>query len=155
MTGFRVDLDTGDSARRLRGLAVALTDLRPFWPTARPVVVGWFRSQYDSQGAWSGDPWAPLSARYAAWKRRAHPGRPLLVLTGAMRRATLAPDATYEPTSMTLTVRDDKARYHQAGTRFMPARPLIPARVPAAAELELRQAAERYIQDTIRRWGFA
>ena len=146
--------EIGDTARRLRGLATALTDLRPFWPVARGIVVDWLRRQYATKGAFGGEPWAALSPGYARWKATVRPGAPLLVFDGVLRRATLAPDPEYRPREMVLTIKAPHAVYHQAGTRRMPARPIVPRRIPGAALRELEQAVDDYVAGEIRRWGF-
>ncbi len=146
--------EVGDTARRLRGLATALTDLRPFWPVARGIVVDWLRRNYESRGAFSGEPWAALSPTYARWKASVRPGKPLLVFDGTLKRATLAPDPQYRPHEMVLTIRAPHAIYHQRGTRRMPARPPVPRRIPAAAQAELTRAVDDYVEAEIKRWGF-
>ena len=66
--------------------------------------------------------WAPLSKRYAAWKRANYGNLPKLVLTGAMRDSF-----TYQVTPHTLRIesRVKYWTYHQTGTRKMPARPIL------------------------------
>ena len=148
------EFEIGDTARRLRGLATALTDLRPFWPIGRGIVVDWMRRHYDSKGAFGGEPWAALSPTYARWKATVRPGKPLLVFDGGLKRATLAPDPSYSPQEMRLTIRARHAIYHQAGTRRMPARPIVPRRIPGAALRELERAVDDYVEREIQRWGF-
>ncbi len=146
--------EVGDTARRLRGLAVAMTDLRPFWPLARGIVIDWIRRNYESQGAWSGDPWSALSPTYARWKARVRPGKPLLVFDGGLKRAVLAPRVEYRPHEMVLTVVSPIAAFHQLGTYRMRPRPPIPKRIPGAAKDELLRAVDDYVEAEIKRWGF-
>jgi len=86
-------------------------------------------SEFQSEGSRAGG-WAPLSPAYAARKAQEWPGRPILqrrrvlmrTLTvkgepGQIRRLTTE--------SMTLGTSHKAARFHQEGTRHMPARPPI------------------------------
>ena len=45
------------------------------------------RDQFRKQGKQTGPRWPKLSPKYAAWKRKHFPGRPILVRTGALRDA--------------------------------------------------------------------
>lgn len=146
-------LSPEDAARRLRGMAALLLDFRPFWPSVVRLFRAWMRDQFASEGGWGGHPWAPLSPAYAAWKAVHHPGRGILVLSGTMRNRATAPVVTVAPLDLMLTVKSEYAGYHQAGTRYMPARPLIPDTIPAAAMYEVEQAADRYVDEIKARWG--
>lgn len=42
---------------------------------------------FSSRGSVFGEPWKPLSARYAAWKAQHYPGRGILERTGEMRKS--------------------------------------------------------------------
>jgi phage gpG-like protein len=44
------------------------------------------KEQFDSEGGRS-EKWKALSPSYAVWKVRHHPGKPILVLSGALRRS--------------------------------------------------------------------
>jgi len=50
------------------------------------IFTGLMQRQFGSEGALAGG-WAPLSAAYAAWKSARYPGRPIGVLSGALRSA--------------------------------------------------------------------
>lgn len=75
--------------------------------------------------------WAPLSEKYAAWKKRNFPGRRLLVLTGRMRRGFRSKAG---PRSLRIINRITAGQggnttprwfWHQFGTSRMPRRPLL------------------------------
>lgn len=152
----RLRIDTSgfsEAERRLAQLAVGLLDLRPFWPRVVPLFIGWMREQFETEGAFAGRPWAPLSPQYLAWKSRAYPGKGILYATGAMRRAASSPRREAQPQRLILTIRDPKLEYHQAGTDRMPARPLIFSDLPAVAAAQLQQAADDYVDDLARRLG--
>ena len=89
------------------------------------VVLGAVAQQFATEGRRAGG-WPPLSPRYAAWKARHYPGRPILVLTGAMKEAALDPRAIQtSPRRMTYEVRDAKALWHQVGAGRLPVRRLV------------------------------
>ena len=151
--GWSVYVDDGDLGRRLRGFAAQLVNLRPFWPIAARIGRGWIKQQLDSEGSWGGDPWEPLSPAYAAWKAVHYPGRPILWAERKLRAAALAPERVATADTLELRINDPKARWHQRGTRKMPARPIIPPRLPADALDELRDAFDQWVGDLIDRWG--
>lgn len=155
---LEVDVSTGDAARRLRGLATELLDLRPFWRIGSLIAKGWIADQFSSQGSFSGDPWAPLSPDYASAKAEARPGRSLLVYDGFLRShvdGRRGPRAEATADTLTLHIDDPKAVFHQEGTSKMPARPLIPTNIPALEQRQLREAAEEYVASVVRKWGFS
>lgn len=165
MTEVRVDLSGFDEAERgLVRLLAMLTDLRPFWPRLVPIFVGWMKEQFESEGGWGGDPWAPLSDDYAQRKAMLHPGRGILYATGDLRRAASLPKRRVSPRSMQLIVDDADMRhgakvpravagYHQWGTDAMPARPIVPEELPLEAGEEVRTAAEAWIDEMATRLG--
>jgi hypothetical protein len=146
---------TGDEEydRKLQRLQLFLQDLRSFWPLLVPVFIGWTGAQFGSEGGWGGQQWAPLSPAYALWKARHYPGRSILIRQGALRRAASEPRREATPRTLTLWIDDEKAGYHQAGTEHMPARPLIPDPLPAAAVRDVDRAAEEYVSTLVRSIG--
>jgi len=144
---------TGDDEldRKLRQLELFLNDLRPFWPLLLPVFIGWMRVQFETEGGWGGHTWAPLSPTYAAWKATRYPGRTILIREGVLRRAASEPRREATPRTLTLWIDDPKVAYHQDGTERMPARPLIPERLPAGARRDVEETATEYANELIRR----
>lgn len=110
-----------------RVLAEGLTDLRPVWPE---IELQFFRAeleQFSSEGARGGARWQPLSARYAKWKAKRYPGKPILQRTGRLLRSLSVvggPDSVriVEPMSLTLGTRMPYAGYHQRGAKRLPQR---------------------------------
>lgn len=152
MADIRIHVDDDDADRELRVIAAGLGDLRSFWPMLVPLVTSWWRRQFETQGAFAGDPWAPLSPTYAVWKASRAPGKPILQLTGAMKQAVSRPHRAQTPTSLTLTVDDEKLGHHQEGGGRLPARPVIFGDpLPPIAALELDRVAEEYVTDLIAR----
>jgi hypothetical protein len=140
-----------DHARRLRGLAAQIVDLRPFWPIVGQMVRGWFGEQFATEGAWGGQAWAPLAPATVAARGSAHP---ILVETSALKRAATAPHLDAGADYAEFTIEDPKAEWHQWGTPRMPARPVVPPTIPAIAQHQLQIEADRYFSTVARRWGF-
>lgn len=151
---------------RIEKLVELCADLRLFWPLVVPLYVGWMGSQFDSEGSFFGEQWAPLSDDYAAWKTVNYPTRGILTAEGDLRSAAQSPARFPTATSLTLRIESfEKARgpgkgrtiepeWFQDGTNNMPARPLLPdGPIPAAADVELSNAAEFYVTDMVRRLG--
>lgn len=147
-----VHIDFNGTPERLQKLAVFMSDLRTFWPRLVPLVTGWWRQQFDTQGGFAGHGWAPLSLDYAARKEVLYPGKGILQATGALRQAASRPARAVTPVSLTLTIDDPKLEHHQDGTDRMPARPLVFGEpLPLAAAAELQAAAGDYVTDLLRR----
>lgn len=152
MAGLDLDLrGLIENERALKAIAVGLRDLRGLWPRIVPLFIGFERQQFETEGAAGGSPWAPLSAAYAAEKARTHPGRSILIRGGALRGAASRPSRQVTPTTMTLTIDDEKAPYHQTGTTRMPARPLVPGTMPATFDAAVRVAMDDYVTALIQR----
>lgn len=149
---FEVHVDDHGEQERIEKLAVFMQDLRPFWPLIVPLVTAWWRAQFETEGEFGGQRWAPLSAHYAARKAIDHPGKKILEATGALRRSASTPRRSVTPMSLTLTIDDPKLEYHQEGTGRMPARPLVFGDpLPVAARAELQHVADEFVNDLLRR----
>lgn len=152
MADVKITVDSADADRELRTIAAGLADLRSFWPMLVPLVTSWWRRQYESEGAFAGTPWRPLSPVYAVWKASVKPGKPILQFSGAMKQATSRPHRAQTPQSLTLTIDDEKLGRHQEGKGRLPARPVVFGDpLPPVAALELDRVAEEYVTDLIRR----
>lgn len=68
-------------ARALSRFGEGVRDFRPVWEQIRNDFVRIEGEQFDSEGSRGGEPWAPLSPTYAAWKARHFPGQPIMRLT--------------------------------------------------------------------------
>ena len=142
-----------DDAERLAArAAAALLALRAFWPKVVPVFIGWMREQFETEGRFGGSPWARLSPTYAAYKAVARPGRGILVFDGLLRGAASSPRRSVTATTMTLTISDPKAAFHQEGTTRMPARPILFGDpLPRAAAADIERIAEEYVEEILSR----
>ena len=79
---------------------------------------------FDTEGEALGQPWQPLSAKYAVWKEKNYPGQPILQRTGAMRQGFIS-----AVDSSTLTIGNSISYfpYHQslAPRRVLPRRAMM------------------------------
>lgn len=126
-------------ARRFDALAHELQDLQEPLGRVRDQLVQTVGQQFQQEGSHGTSGWTPLNPRYEEWKDSAYPGRPILVKTGAMRKAFLV-DGTRELTATRLrwglddqTDEDgeriaDRALAHQAGQGHMPQRKIVALR---------------------------
>lgn len=132
-----------------------ITDFTPFWNDY--FVPTWYSlmaRQYSSEGGITGAQWAPLTAKYAAWKQRHFPGQPVGVLTGAARASLTSPNDSHT----VLTVSKDKFAvgtdlnypiYLQVGTRKMVARP--PMRVDKLFMTDIGKLLQKFAYDVAKK----
>lgn len=101
-------------------------------------VLSLIKKQFESQGAYAGDPWEPLSTETVL--RKARQGFPDLILveTGSMEdRMTGSIESLgvtmLNDNTVSIGTADPVGFFHQGGTINMPARPIVPAaeRIPA------------------------
>ena len=133
IVSFRLDPGAAEIARGMEKWASLVEDFGPAWHAIEGLTRRHHARTFDSVGAATGTrrrPWARLTPKYEAWKARHFPGRPILVRTGALRRAMVdggAGSATQRTTkSLVMGLRGeikDRAGWHQFGTRRMVARP--------------------------------
>ena len=156
MTSWKIRV-TGDedAERALRGFVATMLDLRPFWPLVVPMFIRWMREQFESEGAWGGSKWAPLTPAYAAYKATHFPGQSILIAHGKLRAAASSPERLATPSSLTLFILDPKAEFHQDGTPRMVKRQIIPDNLPAEADLDLHELADRYVAEAVARFGLS
>lgn len=130
-----------------------------------PLFIGWMRQQFESEGAFWGTPWAPLSPGYAAFKSRNYPGKTILIAEGDLRRGASLPQREVTPRTLTLTIdwpkggleQDSGLRWdpawHHLGRGNLPARPLLADGLPPTAMMELENAVGDYVDEMARRVG--
>lgn len=115
----------------LQRFAEGISDWSVYWQDY--FLPNWYRSidtNFTTQGATSGDRWAPLSMKYDAWKQKHWPGLPTNVLSGALRESLTFPEDAnavlkISPTSLTVGTSVSYGMYVQMGTRRMPKRPVL------------------------------
>jgi len=117
--------------RGIARFADGITDYRPVWPVIEDDFYSLEARQFQSEGvAGGGEKWAPLSPEYAGYKEAHFPGAKILERKGDLARSLSNandPNAVHirERKMLTLGTRVPYARYHQEGTKHMPARPEI------------------------------
>jgi len=115
---------TGDKAtiKALKEMGAELLDWSAEFDQAAKTLVRIFEvRQFETLGDYLGMRWASLSPSYEA-RKRAKGGRDILELTGTMRHSW---DSNSTKDTLSIGNTSDYAVFHQLGTKFMPARPLI------------------------------
>jgi phage gpG-like protein len=142
LTGVEVQMQwasTDEMRDYLQSLSLRAKDLQvPLARFGQYLVEKHIPQQFEKQG--TPKRWAPLSPKYAAWKKRHYGNLPKLVLTGQMRESF-----TYVVTPRTLRVENRRKywAYHQTGTRTMPARP--PLQMTTKDREQLRELVRAWI----------
>lgn len=139
--------------RRVRTLLTQMADrtrgVEPAWPLVGDKIAEHMVEQFATEGAHlTGSRWAPLSPKYLAWKQRHYPGKPILEATGEMMLSLVSrpfPIEHYGPSSATFGTDDDKAFFHQEGTRFMPQRKILEVDVNEDLADDVNSVLARYI----------
>jgi phage gpG-like protein len=113
--------------RTLERFSDAVEDARPAWEAIADRFAHVERRQFGTEGRHASGGWAPLSPRYAAWKARHYPGRPILVREGDLRASlTQRPFGVerIEPHDAWLGSDVAHGRYHQRGQGVPRRRPI-------------------------------
>jgi hypothetical protein len=172
--GFFAEIEgLAENERALALLVAGLTDLRPFWPLVVPVFIRWMAEQFETEGEWGGEHWAPLSPDYLARKMQLYPGKPILQATGDLRQAASRPRRRATPQFLELIIDDSGYQHGRGSPRAVapyqqfgggsreiggsegrpPRREIIPDELPPGAIADLDRLAESYVQDLARRVG--
>lgn len=129
----------------LERFAEDIKDFTPFFEWFRNWLVGYEREQFDTEGRQSGRRWKPLSKRYAKWKAKRYPGKPMLEASGALRESlTDDLDADIGRKRGVYWSGSNVGGYHQSGTKRMPQR--APLDFNKAANIEVGKALHLYVQ---------
>lgn len=152
---------TVDGQQKFNGAIDALnrgvSDFRPVWPEIELAFFRLMSEQFDSEGQRGGAKWKPLSEKYRQWKEKKYPGRPILHLTGRLRRSLSVVGGgdqirEPEPLSLTLGTRVPYAVYHQRGGGRLPARP--PMQINKNDYGKFVSRMYRYVEKVSRQAGF-
>ena len=129
---FEWDPPIGEIEIGVEAWADMLTDFTEFFDRLVTLTRRHLGKQFDTEGAYTGGTWQALSDGYAAWKEEAFPGRPILVLTGALRKAAVegGPGSLKRVTPRLMAVGVDSkaipyARAHQTGGPNLPQREIL------------------------------
>jgi phage gpG-like protein len=133
-------------SRTIRRVGENVEDLRPAYDAIADLVVAENRRNFDTEGGHASGGWAPLSPKYAAWKARHYPGKPILELTGDLRDdLTERPMGVevIEPQTIRLGSTLRYGGYHQAGSGILPRR--RPVEFTEAARRDMTKILQRFI----------
>ena len=101
-------------------------NLTPIWPEVKTRLHEIISDAFEHEGgSTAAGRWAPLSAKYAVWKARNFPGKPILERTGRLRASiTGGPEETVvmAPHRLLLQSQVPYGGFHQMGTAVMPRR---------------------------------
>ena len=129
---FNVTVDgVQQSTRAFSALDESVRDFRELWPELHMYFLRATSEQFESIGVRGGQRWQPLSERYAKWKQKKFPGKPILVRTERLKRSLSlggsAPDqvAEFQPLYAVFGTSVPYAQYHQRGTSRMAQRQIL------------------------------
>lgn len=127
---------------RFSGVGLDLTE--PFGAIADSFVKAEQR-QFSTQGAYGGAPWAPLSPKYAAWKARHFPGKPILRRTDELFTSLTQGPAIREIGRDLLVMGSPvtHGKYHARGGGRLPRRD--PIGVPEALRREWMSILHKFV----------
>lgn len=149
-----VDFDGEDAKDRLENMKDRAKDFGPVLRWAGRTLERAYSENFTTLGLLSAQAmlrgaWPPLDAEYGAWKSTRFPGAPILVRTGELFRSVGSLDSssknTMSDTSATFVVDSPIAKFHQYGTKNMPARRIV--FVPRDFDREIGKKAANYIVD--------
>lgn len=131
--------------RTLLRFSDAAADMRPAWERLRRRFVAGQRRQFASEGGWGSGGWDPLSPRYASWKARMYPGKPILRRTDELYNSlTQGPAVNVQEAHMAAFGSDvDYGAHHQRGGERLPQR--RPVELPEQERREWMRVIQRYI----------
>lgn len=132
--------------RTLARFADNVGDARTLWDKLATRFASVERRQFASEGGYGSGGWPALSPKYAAWKARHYPGKPILEREGNLRASlTERPFGVevIEAGFMVLGSGIDYGRYHQAGGGRLPQR--RPVELPESERRTWIRLIQRYV----------
>lgn len=149
-----VTVDAQDLQAQLSKIQKNLTDFRPAWPMVERYTARQYRLQFSSEGAHFGTPWKPLKV----WPRPQRKGRRGGNRGGILRdfnrlwaSYTKYRSGSGDGVSVWDRFRFEKgsqvpyARFHQTGTKHMPARPVHIDPLPEKVQETYLALIARYV----------
>lgn len=127
--------------RRLSLYGRRVSNYRSLWRKIASDVARAERFWFSSRGEGR---WPQLSPKYAAWKARNFPGRPILVRTEELKKSLTQSTRLLSRSEFDVAILSsdvEYAKFHQTGTSKMPARP------PLIPTPRVREIAGRNFQD--------
>jgi len=170
---YRVEVEDLAARARFRALRDKAQDFRPFFlETVDPSMTEFLQDQFQTEGRAGGSPWAPLAPFTVQWKMRAGQGRAGPSKVGQDTRRMWA---AFTKPGAPGSVRTIRKRYYERGAdaprtkdgksipalfqsgypsvvfgfptgRTVPARPIIPERIPGSLRKKWERAMARYLE---------
>jgi phage gpG-like protein len=151
---FEVDGEV-QLARALSRFGENVKDLRPAFNQISSLFYNIEKKQFTSEGSYGSGGWKALSPKYAEWKARNYPGKPILQRSGRMMSSLTGQtgDTVREmgPLWLRLGTSVYYAFFHQRGTKYMPKRKPI-----ELTEIDKRnwvKAVQRFLVNMAREKG--
>lgn len=132
--------------RTLDRFGDAAEDMRPAWDAIAEDFADVERRQFSTEGGYGSGGWAPLSPRYAAWKARAYPGKPILQREGDLVRSLTERPFGIEvilPARMVIGSDVEHGQYHQHGGPRLPRR--RPVELPELVRRRWVKIVQRFL----------
>jgi len=133
MAGFELSFEVMGDKQVARGFSRFANEVKDLRDAFREIVKDFRdtieKKQFESEGGYGSGGWKPLAT--STLRQKASKGYPstILVATGRMKRSltgkTRDTIEEIKPLSILMGTKAGYARYHQKGTRYMPARPVI------------------------------
>lgn len=137
-----LDYDNRDALAYLRRLGERIDDLSPLFGQIGDYLIESTQGRFASQQAPDGTPWAPLSPRYQARKRK---NADRILVLDAILRDTLAYNAG--PQELEFGTNRIYGATHQLGRDEIPARPFLGT--SADDDVEILLLLREYIADPL------
>lgn len=132
--------------RTLTGLMDTIADAREPLDAIGNRIAAFEERQFSSQGGYGSGGWSPLSPRYAAWKAKHYPGKPILQRTGELKASLTSRPFGIDEVDLKTAVFGTGlpySAYHQHGTDRMPMRK--PLEVPEYERREWERLFGRWL----------
>ena len=131
--GMQLKFEIAGEKQVSRFFDVAVDSISDFSPVYSKIADEFRETQdkvFNAEGSFEGRArWAPLTKGYKNWKDANFPGKPILTLTGDLRRSFVkgGKNHVYDVTEKELSVgsKDPKAMFHQLGTKLAPQRKIV------------------------------
>jgi len=148
---FRLSFSFSGTTELSRILDIMANDLNDFEPMFRSIAKDFKKTEegiFSSEGSFEGgSAWPALSPMYKVQKDKKYPGRKILEATGKLRQSLTSMGSGHveqiESESLAIGTDIKYAKYHQSGTRKMPARP--PLQITEAEKSRWTRIAHEYI----------
>jgi phage gpG-like protein len=148
-----VNVRSDEAFDRLEAMGDRVDNMRPVLKWGAEKLERAFSENFTMMGLMSAramlkGAWEPLDPVYGAWKAVRFPGAPMLVQSGGLFRSIENISANSESKmtdqSVVLAVDSSIAKFHQYGTRHMPARPIV--FIPRDFDREIGKKAGQYVK---------